>query len=79
MFDFARDLGVEKCRIERFNAGNATAADQQRLPDLFRGIANGADQADARDYDSAGNKRTLLPEFTRTAKANPPRIGLGCG
>jgi len=71
MLDFAGNLSIEERRIERFNAGNTTATDQQRLPSLFRGVANGCYQADARDYDSAGNKRTLLPEFTRGEPTGP--------
>jgi hypothetical protein len=60
MFDFARDLAIKQRRIEGFNAGNAAAGLQQRLPRFCRGIANGGDKTDARNYDSAGNKRILL-------------------
>jgi len=56
VFDFAGNLSVKQSRIEGFDAGNAAAAFQQRLPRLYRGIADGGDEADARDYDSAGNK-----------------------
>jgi hypothetical protein len=60
MLDFTGDLAVEQRRIEGFNAGNAAAGFQQRLPRLCRGIANGGNKTDARNYDSAGNKRILL-------------------
>jgi hypothetical protein len=71
LFDFARDLAIKQRGIERLNAGNATAADQQRLPVLLRGIADGADEADARDYDSAGNKR--LSFFSLPARPEAAR------
>jgi len=61
MFDFARNLSVKQRGIEGFNAGNAAAGLQQRLPRLCRGIANGSDETDACNYDSAGNKPILLP------------------
>jgi hypothetical protein len=65
VFDLAGDLRVKQRGIESFDARNATAARKQRLPRLFRGIANGGQETNARDYDSAGNKRPLLPGSDR--------------
>jgi hypothetical protein len=56
VFDLAGDLRVEQSRVERLNAGNAAADGKQRLPCLLRRVAYSGDEADARDYDSAGNK-----------------------
>jgi hypothetical protein len=58
MLDLAGDLAVERRRIEGLNARNAIAAFEQRLPCLLRGVANGGQQTDAGDYDSAGNNRS---------------------
>jgi hypothetical protein len=60
MFDFTRDLAVKRSSVEGFNAGNTAAAFQQGLPRVCRGIADGGNEADARDYDSAGNKGLSL-------------------
>jgi hypothetical protein len=60
MLDLARDLAVERRRIEGFNARNAIAALEQRLPGLLRGVANRGQQTDAGDYYSAGNNRSPL-------------------
>ena len=54
MFDFARDLTIKQRGIEGFNAGNAAARLQQRLPRLCRGIADSGDETNARNYDFCG-------------------------
>jgi len=66
VLDFSGNLGVKQGGIERFDAGNAAAARQQGLPRLLRGIADCGDQANARDYNSAGNKKTS-PSFSLIA------------
>jgi hypothetical protein len=63
ILDFARDLGIEERGIESLNAGDAGLASQQALPVLLGGVADSAQEADARNYDSAGNKEVLLPGF----------------
>jgi len=60
MFDLARDLAVERRRIEGFNARDAVAAFEQGFPDLFRGVANRGQETDTGDYNSAGNNRSPL-------------------
>jgi hypothetical protein len=68
-------LRIEKSGIERFNAGDAAFAKQKRLPVLLRGGANGRKEAYASDYNSAGNRRSLLPDFTRVMNAALPGSG----
>jgi hypothetical protein len=79
MFDFAGNLGVKPSRIESLDAGDAAAAFQQGLPRLCRGIADGGDEADARDYDSAGNKKLSFLSLTAFKAQNPGPAGTGPG
>ncbi len=58
VLDLTRNLAIEQGGIESFNAGNAAADFKQRLPGLFRGVADRGQKTYARNYDSAGNNRS---------------------
>jgi hypothetical protein len=77
VFDLARDPAVKRRRIEGFDARDAIAAFEQRLPGVLRGVANRGQKTDAGDYNSAGNNRSPLTHGTKPAgTAQAPDIQL---
>jgi len=72
MLDLAGDLAVESGRIERFNARDAAAAFEQRLPGLLGGIADRGEQPNTGNYNSAGNRWSPLTPCARLANAGQP-------
>jgi hypothetical protein len=68
VLDLARDLGVEQRRIEGFDARDAAAAGEKGLPGLLGGITDSGQKTDARNYDSAGNKKLSFLDYPARRK-----------
>jgi hypothetical protein len=69
MLDLAGDARVEQACIEGFDRRDAAAALKQRLPRLRSGVAHCGDEADACNYDSAGNDNSPSSAGLRLSQA----------
>jgi hypothetical protein len=80
MFDLAGNLAVECRRVEGFNTRNTAAALEQRLPGLFRGVADRGQETNAGNYNSAGNNDSPLVRFESANHPGAPaaRHRIGC-